>query len=518
MNRKAPLTVSLLLVFILFFSGKAPQQGPYNILWISCEDLSPLLPFYGDSTIATPHLSALASESIIFDNAFATAPVCAPSRSAIITGMYQNSIGSHHMRAEYEVVPPPYVKCFSEELRKAGYFCSNNKKTDYQFTSLAAWDISGAKAHWRLRKQGQPFFAVHNYIITHESEIWERKNSPLWVNPAKVKVPPYFTDTPEVRQEIARTYNNILILDSLVGALLGQLKEDNLLDNTIIFFWSDHGNGWPRYKRSIYDTGIKVPMMVRLPTKNQARGRYKIPVSLLDLGPTTLSMAGVSVPSHMQGKSFWQDGQIKSNRTYCHAASDRFGDKYDMCRSVRSQKFQYIKNFQPEKPYVLQLKYNENLALMKDLLVADSLGTLNSNQRLWLRKTKEEEELYDTEKDPWELNNLAKDKNHELVLNEMRAELTHWMREINDLGFIPEKELINKMHPAGTPYVTADPFIHREGKLIAITCPTEGASVLYKRKGLDNNWNLYAGPVNHSGSIEAIAHRIGYKPSKVVTH
>ena len=259
----------------------APRsEPPPNILWITVEDLSPRLAPYGDSLAATPTLNRLASEGMTFNRVFSISGVCAPSRSALITGMYPISIGTHHMRTTHEApglpgpylaVPPPHVKAFTESLRAAGYYTSNNAKTDYQFGEpLTAWDESSPSAHWRNRAPDQPFLAVFNSGRTHESRVWPNPEEEPILDPARVEVPPYYPDTPVVRTDLARHYDNITRVDGWVGHLLDQLEEDGLSENTIVFFFSDHGDGLPRAKRWLYDSGLRVPMFVRWPGKIEA--------------------------------------------------------------------------------------------------------------------------------------------------------------------------------------------------------------------------------------------------------
>src|SRR5262245_59452639 len=315
------MMLATLAVALSAIVAQAPQPRP-NIVWISNEDMSPRLGAYGDTLARTPHLDALAKASIRYTNAFTTAPVCAPSRAAIITGMHQNAIGAQHMRTTedrvhelpgpYLAVPPFYVKAFPEYLRAAGYFTSNRAKTDYQFgLPFTIWDDLGPKAHWRNRpEKSQPFFSVFNLLVTHESQIFPtspaRKGKPLVTDPAKVPVPPYYPDTPLVREELARMYDNIADMDGQVGEILQALERDGLAENTIVFYWSDHGDGVPRAKRSLYDSGLRVPLMIRWP---KSLGSTLTPgavrddlVSFIDLAPTVLALAGIDVPAHMQGR------------------------------------------------------------------------------------------------------------------------------------------------------------------------------------------------------------------------
>lgn len=269
-----PYTIQIITILTLILSSCESKKDNRetnlselpNILWISVEDLSPRLSVYGDSTIATPNIERLAEEGIVYDHVYTSAGVCAPSRNAIITGRYQTSNGGHNMRTlyytfpeetglpeSYETAPPAEVKCFPEYLRAAGYFTTNNSKTDYQFTAPpTVWDKNGETASWRDRPAGMPFFSVINFTTTHESQIWKRAENLMKVSPSKVPIPPYYPNDSIVRNDIARHYSNISELDEQVGEILKQLEEDDLLDKTIIFFWTDHGDGLPFYKREIY--------------------------------------------------------------------------------------------------------------------------------------------------------------------------------------------------------------------------------------------------------------------------
>ena len=289
---RSPVLNALVLAMALAASSPSSMargDSRLNILWLTCEDLSPRLGCYGDDTVATPNIDRLAREGVRYTKAFATTGVCGPSRHALITGMYPTSTYALHMRnhartsalgeigdpatrefAEtrplYEAVPPPEVHCLTELLRQAGYFCSNNSKQDYQFRApVTAWDESSKRAHWRRRESGQPFFAVLNATMTHESGIFGEGRSPRRVDPALVPLPPYYPDIPAVRTDLAKHYDNIAALGHWVGDRLAQLEEDGLLGSTIVFFFSDHGDGLPRGKRWIYDSGTRVPLIVRFP-------------------------------------------------------------------------------------------------------------------------------------------------------------------------------------------------------------------------------------------------------------
>jgi arylsulfatase A-like enzyme len=513
---------------------------PPNVLWISVEDISPRLGAYGDSVARTPNLDRLASQGTRYTHAFAVAPVCAPNRSAIITGMYPTTIGTHHMRTTHEgeglptpylAVPPPYVKGFPEYLRAAGYYTTNDSKTDYQFgTPLTIWDESGDGAHWRNRPDpGQPFFAVFNITLTHESRNWA---APEATDPASVSVPPYYPDTPPVRASLARLYDNIAGMDERVGELLDELEEDGLADRTVVFFWSDHGDGLPRAKRWLYDSGTRFPLIVREPGQSpDVSARL---VSSIDLGPTVLSLAGVPVPSHVQGRPFL-GSQAGPHRERVFAARDRFDEAYDMVRAVRGRRHLYVRNYHPELPYLLFIPYRNRSPIMGELLRLHAEGALVGPQRLWLADRRPPEELYDCDADPHQVSNLAADPAQVDVLARLRGELDAWRRETGDLGDVPEVQLVERFWPRGEQPATAQPaFVvnspegrggaaRREGgsfsgpMTLSLYCATQGASIAYTTDpGEDPRWRLYSGPLRLPEGrtlVRARAVRYGYAES-----
>ncbi len=425
-----------------------------NILWITCEDITPALGCYGDTIAKTPNLDKLAMEGVRYTHAFSVAGVCAPSRHALITGMYPTSTGAHNMRTlkidrsdipGYSVILPAEVKCFSEYLRATGYYCTNNQKTDYQFEApLTAWDENSNKAHWKNRKPGQPFFAIFNFTITHESRIWMKYDDSLWVEEKDIILPPYYPEHPVIRRDVARKYSNIAEMDFLVGQILAQLEKDGLTDSTIVFFYSDHGGPLPRQKRELYDSGIRVPLLIRFPGKHLAGTVTDELVSFVDMAPTVLSLAGIPIPGYIQGQAFL--GEQKSEpRTYIYAARDRMDAEYDRVRAVRDNKFKYIYNYHPELPFAQNIKYRKQMPMMGVLYEYDSLGKFEGDQQLWWRKTKPQEELYDTEADPCEFHNLADDPACRDKINEMRLALKQWQAEFGDKGSIPEADLIREM-------------------------------------------------------------------------
>ena len=514
-----------------------------NILWITCEDMSPRLGCYDDPIARTPTIDKLASQGIRYTNAYSISGVCAPSRSALITGMYPTTIGSMHMRTmtrtssidkitdpellaipTYEAVPPPEVKCFTEYLRAKDYYCSNNSKEDYQFKRpITAWDESSQKAHWKNRRPGQPFFSVFNFTVTHESQVWSRAGDTLITDPNKVVVPPYYPDSPVIRRDIARHYDNIALMDAQVNDILGQLKAEGLEDSTIIFFFSDHGDGLPRAKRWIYDSGIKVPLIIKYPGNWQAGEITDELVSFIDFAPTVLSLAGIEIPDHIQGQAF-AGSQRAEPRDYIYAAKDRMDPAMDNRRAVRDKRYKYIRNYMPDRPYVQFLPYRDQMALMQELFRYEKEGKLDPVQALWFQKTKPIEELYDTWEDPYEVNNLASDPRSYDILERLRDEHLKWKEDTKDWGLIPETELIKELWPPdGIQPGTADPeFNIKEdadpGKLlVSLSCSTPGSSIAYMLDDSEH-WLLYSKPfqVRNEVKVSAQAIRIGYKPSEIV--
>ncbi len=506
----------------------AAQPGPPpNILWISCEDMSPDLGCYGDAYSRSPNLDRLASQGMRFSNAYSVAGVCAPSRSGIITGMYPSTIGTHHMRCEG--VPPPYVRCFPEYLRAAGYYATNNVKTDYNFAApLTAWDESGPRAHWRNRPKGQPFFSVFNITTTHESQIrapeqafaahMKRVPPEHRHDPAQVAVPPFYPDTPLVRRDLANYYDLITSMDAQAGELLAQLEADGLAQNTAVFFWSDHGRGLPRCKRWIYETGTRVALMARWPGRIAPGAVSGQLVSLIDLGPTMLSIAGIEAPKTMQAQAFLGP-HAKAPRTHVHFIRDRMDEAVDMSRGVRDARYRYIRNYQHGKPWVQYIDYMEMMPTMRELRRLNKEGKLEGAQKLWFRHEKPVEELYDVARDPNEIDNLAGKPEHYAKLIEMREVHERWARETADLGRIPEDQLKEVARPKGQWSVTAAPRIEPKGGRAAkvrIDCPTPGASIAWTAESGDAaKWKLYAGEIAVAAgtTLRARACRLGYRDS-----
>ncbi|HEV2293887.1 MAG TPA: sulfatase [Tepidisphaeraceae bacterium] len=535
---------NLLLLFVaLLCMGAAPSKS-LNILWLSVEDMSPWLACYGDETAPTPNIDRLAREGVRYANAFATTPVCAPARHTIITGMYATSTGAMHMRNGsrskagqrdnpsaydniplYEAVPPPQVRCFPEYLRAAGWYATNNAKTDYQFKPPpTVWDESSGKAHWRDRKEGLPFFAVFNCNFTHESRGFPdaQKRSDV-VKSQDVKVPPYYPDTPTVRQTLAQTYNNIAAMDDWVGERLAELEKDALLDSTVVVFFSDHGVGLPRGKRAMYDSGLRVPLIVRFPDGKGAGTTDERLVSFIDWAPTTLSLAGIKPPAYMRGVPFLGPF-VGAAPKYVFATADRMDATEDTIRAVTDGRYKYIRNFKPQIGHLPPLAYRDTLTMMCDIQALRESGKATEAQWQIVSTSKPPEEFYDTQSDPHEVRNLINAPEHQSRIKELRAALNQWMAEKNDLGLIqPEAKLVKaKLWPphglqptTATPSATFSPV--GEGKAtLTIACETDGASIGYRREG-ERAWSVYVKPVvvDAGAEYEVVAHRIGFKPSPV---
>ncbi|MGF1585559.1 MAG: sulfatase-like hydrolase/transferase [Bacteroidales bacterium] len=424
-----------------------PDELP-NILWLVSEDNSPMLGCYGDVFATTPYLDKMASDGFLYTHAYANAPVCAPARNTIITGIYANSGGNQHMRSRY--AKSEVVRTYPEFLREAGYYCTNNSKTDYNTNSIdpgSIWDESSGTAHYKNREPGQPFFAVFNTTISHESSIHDSiPMEELRHDPYKVPLPPYHPDTPAMRHDWAQYYDKVEEMDSWVGEKLRELGDAGLAENTIVFYYSDHGGVLARSKRYVYETGTHVPFILHVPEKykhlfpaEQPGSEVNRLVSFVDLAPTLLSIAGIPVPEYMQGNAFLGD-QKTDDPEYAYMFRGRMDERYDMSRSVRDQKYRFIRNYMPYRVYGQPLDYLWRAPSIRSWEQAYLNGECNEIQSIFWN-TKPVEELYDTENDPWEVNNLAGDPAYRDVLERMRGANKDWVIRINDSGFLPEADL-----------------------------------------------------------------------------
>jgi N-sulfoglucosamine sulfohydrolase len=544
----------ILLSFMSFLLSEAQniKEKPLNVIWLSTEDMGPLLGSYGNDVIKTPNLDKLANEGVRYTNAYSTVGVCAPSRFSIITSMYSARLGAHNMRTgnyhnyktpeslehktyigvrdrtgrnipEYEVVTPTYVKPFTEILRQEGYYCANNFKCDYQFNApFTAWDEVSDTVSFRDAPEGQPFFYVRNFLVTHESRIWQRKNKPLTVRPEEVIIPDYYPDIPEVRVDIARKYSNIEEMDRQVGELMQQLEADNLLDKTIIMFWSDHGGNLLRQKRAVGHSGLNVPLIIRYPNKKRAGAIDDRIVSLMDLGPTVLSLLKIKPPEHYDGKAF--SGAYEATpRDYVFGTADRFDEVTDMQRSVLDGRFVYIKNFLTQLPLIYRNKYREQITMNAKLIELNQQNQLSGDAAYIFMDTKPVEELYDLHTDPYEVNNLAENPKYTQRLKTYRNELARWQLAIGDKGFIPEHDLIEMFWPEMIQPITSEVIINTAlNGTTTLICETQGASIGYQINDDigTNHWQLYHTPIplKKNQKIKARAIRIGFKASEITTN
>ena len=436
--------------------ARADQVLP-NILWITSEDNGPHLGCYGDSYALTPHLDSLAKRSLRYTLASSTAPVCAPARTTIISGIYPPATGAEHMRSMTRL--PADIKMYPVYLRELGYYCTNNAKEDYNLEKVGqVWDESGRKAHWKNRPNGKPFFAIFNHTISHESQIRNKINPANRIHdPAKVRIPSYHPDTPEVRKDWAQYHDRITMMDKLVGNNLKQLEEAGLADDTIVFYYGDHGSGMPRSKRWPYFSGLNVPLIIHVPEKFKylappeytTGGSTDRLVGFIDLAPTLLSIAGAKAPSHMQGHAFMGKHTAPAQK-FSFGFRGRMDERYDMVRTVFDGRFVYIRNYMPHKPYGQYLDYmfqTPTTRVWHDLYHA---GKLNPSQSIFWQ-TKAPEELYDLKTDPDETHNLAKSKDHLATIKHLRKAHRNWAKDVRDIGFLPEAE-IHSRAGKGSPY------------------------------------------------------------------
>ncbi len=416
-----------------------------NILWITSEDNGPELGCYGDDYADSPNIDSIAAKGMRYKRAWSNAPVCAPARTTIISGIYPPALGAEHMRSQ--TVLPDGFHMFPYYLHEAGYYCTNNSKEDYNLAKEGfVWDQSNGKAHWRGRKEGQPFFAVFNFTTSHESQLRKRPHTAVH-DPAGVRVPAYHPDTPEVRRDWAQYYDKITEMDRQVGRVLAQLKEDGLEENTIVFYYGDHGSGMPRSKRWPYDSGLHVPMIVHVPEKYKklAPKEYEVGgeserlVSFVDLAPTVLSLAGIEPKDWMQGHAFMGEYETTPPK-YMFGFRGRMDERYDMVRTVTDGQFVYIRNYMPHKIYGQHIDYMFQTPTTKVWKQMYDNGKLNEAQsHFW--EEKPSEELYELASDPDEVRNLADDPKFAGKRKELGTAVLEWQREIRDIGFLPEEEI-----------------------------------------------------------------------------
>jgi len=420
-----------------------------NIVWIVVDDMSCHFGFEGEPLVTTPQVDRLAREGIVFENAYATAPVCSTFRSAMITGMYQTTIGAHHHRSsrgELKIELPEGIKTIPELFREAGYYTTiasatgtKKGKQDYNFDYEEADLYDGID--WTQRADGQPFFAQYHLRggkLRNVEESYEETKAGLehLVDRTAVTLPPYYPDHPVIREDWAAYLDSVNYTDVEVGRILEQLKGGGGLANTIIFFLTDHGISHARGKQFLYEEGIKIPFVVWSP------GHFPTPeardelIAHIDLGATSLQMAGIPLPSTMQGRPLF--GPDAEPRDYVVSARDRCDETVDRIRSIRMGDFKYIRNFHPLRPYLQPSNYKDHKPFMPVLRELYAAGKLNAAQSLHMAETRPEEELYDLSSDPWEVKNLAEDPDQKERLSNFRALLGRWIMDSDDRGRFPE--------------------------------------------------------------------------------
>jgi arylsulfatase A-like enzyme len=455
MHIKNTLALAVLTGFLFSCQEKQEkelEQNQPNIVWLVSEDNSKhYLKLYEDGGAPMPNIEALAKKGIVFNNAFSNAPVCSVARSTIISGCYAPRVGTQYHR-RMELAPMPEgLKMFPEYLREAGYYTSNNAKEDYNFIkSDSVWDESSKEASYKNREAGQPFFHVQNFHSTHEGRLHFSKaqmDSITTKNPGEsAAVFPYHPDTPTYQYTNAFYRDLHQKTDSEIGDFLDELEKDGLMEDTIIFYYGDHGGVLPRSKGYIYESGLHVPMVVYVPEKWKHLSAVKMGsrtetfVQFIDLAPTVLNLAGVDIPEQIDGQPFLgktvtQDKLDERNTTFGYA--DRFDEKYDLVRSIRKGKYKYIRNYQPFNIDALYNFYRYKMLAYKEWEELYKKGRLNEAQQQFF-KPRAAEALYDIEKDPHEINNLAEDPAQQSILGELRTDLQKQVKAMPDLSFYPE--------------------------------------------------------------------------------
>jgi arylsulfatase A-like enzyme len=455
----------------------------------------------------TPNIDRLAAQSVCYTNAYAPAPVCSPARSCLITGVYASSLGTENLRSTFPI--PEFIKGFPTYLRDAGYYCTNNVKTDYNTSNepaiiKASWDECSATAHWRSRKAGQPFFSVFNCMTSHqgpstvvpyeqfEKEVRQKLEPGERHDPAKAPVPPYWPDTPITRRTLARVYDCITAMDKEhVGNLLKELDEDGLAENTIVFFYSDGGAGMPRHKRLVLDSGLHVPLLIRFPKKFQtlapARPGETVDrlVSFVDFPPTVLSLVGLPIPGYMQGQAFL--GQAAAApREHVFGARDRVDEAIDLARSVRDKRYLYVRNYMPHVSYNQPEGYSDQAEVRREITRLAAEGKLDAVQMAYAGPTKALEELYDSQNDPLQIRNLAESSEHRPILERMRKLHRQWVFETRDLGFLPETDRWERSRGTTPYHMAKEPEKYSPARVL------EAAEWVGHRDALDKQVKLLA--------------------------
>lgn len=428
------------LLCLPWFAAAADRP---NILWITSEDNSPYLGCYGDPLAHTPNLDRLAAQGVRYRHAFANAPVCSTARTTLITGMYASSLGVQHHRSRVAI--PESFKLYPEHFRAAGYHCSNNSKTDYNVANARKpWDESSPRAHFKNRAPGQPFFAVFNFTTSHESQVAPKAGkSSFRVPPEKIVLPPYHPDTPDIRRDWANYYDQMTLMDEQVGKLLAELEQAGLADDTLVFYYSDHGGALPRGKRNLHDSGTRVPLILRFPPKWAHLAPAKPGewvndlVSFVDFPPTIFSLCGVPIPAHYEGRPFLGEKKV-APRDHVFLLRGRMDERYDTIRAVRDAEFRYVRNYAPHRPWGQHYSYPFQVQpSMRSWFAEFTAGRCNEAQAAYW-KPKPGEEFYQLAGDPFEIRNRVAEPPHAARIAKLRAALRAEILKTRDTGFIPE--------------------------------------------------------------------------------
>ena len=538
-------TVSALALSVFLSVVSAPAFAQPNILVLMAEDLSPRIGAYGDSYAQTPNIDELAERATLYTHAFTTAGVCAPSRAAFITGQHQISFGGQHMRSStgplglYYAQPAPEVRAFPEILRAHGYFTFTDTKLDYQFSGIRAhsgpftiWDLENASdTAWRERAPNQPFFGLINFIETHESGVMRQTGEmysashaasvgmrkPITAlrekvsDPELAPLPPYFPDTPETRADVARHYDNIHLMDKRVGRILRALEEDGLLAKTIVIWTSDHGDGLPRSKREVLDSGTRVPLLISKPGEPPTRSDQLI--SFVDFAPTFLRWAGITPPAWLHGQSI-----DEAHRRYVFSSRDRIDEVRDRQRSARSARYRYIRSWFPNVPGGHALNYRDNIDMVQAWRARFAEGVLSTAQAKWFEPVGTEQ-LYDLTEDPYELTNLAQSKAHIKVINEHRSALDSFLTRVGDTSDQPEEIMRDAFLENGAVRQTPAPTASLDDKGNLHLRSAIGASIGYRIT--EGRWKLYTNPIPKADLVKEIdtkAVRYGWRESEIVKY
>lgn len=490
------------------------KPGRPNILWISLEDITPMMGCYGDEYARTPVFDSLATEGIRYTKAHAVAPVCSTSRSSIITGMYPNSLGTLHHRSNTR--PPRFAKLFPSLLIEAGYYTSNNSKEDYNMGRITGvdgdgradagieqrndliWHESSKQAHWRNRPQkDQPFFAVFNFTECHssitkysEDEIVEERLNRLQPGdfhyPEEAPVPAFNPNVPEFRKVWSRYYDAVTQVDYRAGEVIDQLKKDGLWEDTIIFVWADHGVGMPRGKHTLWEQGTHVPLIARFPEKYQhlaPAGPGSVIdglVTLMDLGPSVLTLAGLDIPEHMHGRPLLcQNGSNEIEyREAVYSMRDRLDSRFEMVRAVRDERYRYQRNFYPHLPFKPYEDYEFGAAVVQEWVELARKGKLTGPLEMLAMRFKPVEELYDSENDPRLIENVIDDPKYAEVVNRMRDRLYQWMVHTRDIAILEETEMLERLEEGESPWDLAQSLDNYERILRTANLQVRGEAAI----------------------------------------